>query len=276
MPGYEKFMGKTYLVFLYDDCKENYEMSMLEKNNIEGLVKFEKWCINGKYEYRYDITNKKSLSVFAESRKLVFEDVKRIFEALFTTIDLLKEFLMEPDSIILEPEFIYISDSKAEFVFNYEERKNFTDSFSVIIKYMLDKLDYSDNKTVELAYKMFDAACGNADTGRLEEIFKDCIRNASGNHVNENKMLKKDDCIDEAGVSGACLNEFLSENNNICKNSIQSEMPCSNEPVAGEYASEQLSGGDGTGMKKMKSIAGQTVAVIFAIVIICMMFKIFN
>ena len=122
---YEKVATKTYLVFLYENYNEHYEMNMLEENCMDNVVKFERWCVNGKYEYRYDITNKYSLNMLTKNRKLILEDIKQIFTALFRTIESLAEFLMEPDSLMFDEEFIYISDKGFEFIFNYEERRNF-------------------------------------------------------------------------------------------------------------------------------------------------------
>lgn len=272
MYRYEKDMGKTYLVFWYEECYGQFEMSMLEDNCIEGLVKFEKWYINGNCEYRYDITNKNKLSAFTEYKRLTFENVKQIFKALFRTVIYLKEFLMEPGSLMLNAEFIYISDSRVEFIFNYKESTNFTDSVSELIKFMLDKLDYSDNRAVELVYKMFDyVSCQNEKTRRLEEVFETCVKEASKEDINECRILKSDGAVTESYVS-----EFYAEKQ--IDNSINNQTEVLNNAEAPdeEFSAIKPSENNNEKLMRLRMIGSKISVMIIVISIICMLFKILS
>ena len=264
---YEKVAGKVYLVFWYESYNEQYEMDMLEENCIDNLVKFERWCVNGEYEYRYDITNKYNLNVMIKSRKLLFEDVKRIFTALFETIDFLMDFLMEPDSLMLDAEFIYISDTEVEFIFNYEERENFYDTVTGFIKYVLNKLDYSDSKAVELSYKMFDAVTvRKEDIGYLAELFTTYMKEINKENVNESSSLKK----------AAFLTDTYIDNQNYCEINNQTEILYNNESVNRRTELKKCTALDNRNSEKVKTIKSKITVIIAVIIMIFTLFKIFR
>ena len=85
--------NKTYLVLESEGSNyvENYELEMLEKNSLQGILDLQVYRIDGQIQMLYEISAKQTLRDCAQRVKLSGETIR----ALFTTLMMLRKELQE-------------------------------------------------------------------------------------------------------------------------------------------------------------------------------------
>lgn len=156
---YQRDVNKNYLIFESDeDCQtEDYQMFMLVHNDINGLLKLTLGKINNKLELYYDISSKQKLSVILERQSLSYKNLKKILSSLIETMNVIAEFLLDGNGIIIDLEYIYIHPEtyKLYFCYNPSYRKDILREINRLFSKLLEKVNYEDKKAVELIYRSY-------------------------------------------------------------------------------------------------------------------------
>lgn len=156
--SYSKDYRHNYVVVSDDRVIENdYRLKMLEKNEIEGILKIQERMINGEGLLCYDITSKQSLKNLFDSRLIHFEDVKKLISSLQTVIEDLQRYLLQGRHLILKDEFIFFDMEKEEynFVF-YPFYECEEDNMMPLLNFLMEHIDNDEIKVVEAVYQMAD------------------------------------------------------------------------------------------------------------------------
>lgn len=86
---------------------DHYQLRMLENNRIDGLLKVQLQQINQQAEFCYTISGRQSMVQKYENICINVDEIKKLMAALNKTAGRLEEFLLNIDSLRLEPEWIY-------------------------------------------------------------------------------------------------------------------------------------------------------------------------
>ena len=86
--------------------KENYQMRMLNSNDISGLLKVKGSGRDGQTRYTYRINGGNSLQKEYSGKEMKKGDVGRVTKDLKETGGDLRENLLDPDGSLLSPELI--------------------------------------------------------------------------------------------------------------------------------------------------------------------------
>lgn len=153
---YERNLNHTYLV--YKELKEEdfFELQMLLNNKISGLLPCRMEKTDGVADLYYEITSKHSLVRLYEKQKIQYENLEKLFSSLYNTLLKVEEFLLPLEALALTPEMIFADIEQREFNFclipGLEIRDN---SLQKLLEFILDRVDYSDEKAVAVAYEWY-------------------------------------------------------------------------------------------------------------------------
>lgn len=184
---------KNYLVVQGKE-KQNYMLHMLAGKQIQGFLPLEVRELNNQKEYYYDITGKKSLEKISQSRKWGKNEIKKYVAQILTEIGKCKEYLLNPDHLVLETEYMYVDEEKQElslcYVFDYE--KKIGEQLCELFTELMNIVDYKDKLAVQMVYKLFEVSreegCILKELWKILSIeAKDNIQNVESLNEVENK-----------------------------------------------------------------------------------------
>lgn len=170
---FKKNLSKSYMC-VEEQGKpiEEYELYILEKHKIPGLLQMHTVFSEGKRRYLYDISGKQQIEDYFSGRKMGYDVLQRFLLSIQDMCVRLSEYLLREDGICLEMEFIYVSleDGSLQFTYLPCDEKNLQEAFELCMEQFLRKIDHQDSAAVELGYRIYQLCNGgNANIGRLLE-----------------------------------------------------------------------------------------------------------
>ena len=203
---YKTVLGRRYLIAEYED-DAGVEQKIFDNNRIQGILNYNVSNIDGRKEYRFDITGKRSLQEIADERKLCRDDVQAIYNGISNIAGCISDYLIEPEHILIEPEYIFISESKVKagagdkegevkggagagcgygvgyrvrFIFSLAVSEDFESKLDGLNRFVLENIDYDDKKLVELVCGIYDmTALEKQDISQLADYINDCFGSMS-------------------------------------------------------------------------------------------------
>lgn len=157
--SYSKDYRHNYLVISDDRVIDNsYQFKMLERNEVEGLLRIQKRMINGEGLLCYDITSKQSVRNYFETQRIGFDDVKQLIMNLNRTLEHLRSYLLRGGNLMLNEELVFVDLDTGEysFLFNPFSEDNKEEGMNSLLSYLMEHLDNDDLKAVEAVYQMAD------------------------------------------------------------------------------------------------------------------------
>lgn len=151
IPDYEKlYTGNE------KEEENEYEIHMLEENQIPGFMKCIRKKINGQSRYYYEITSRQSLAQICEGESLNAGDIKTILKCLYQALQQMDRYLLDVNRLVLEPECIYldIESREASFCYLPVYENRIQDSFRMFASFLLYHLNQADTEAVLLVYEI--------------------------------------------------------------------------------------------------------------------------
>ena len=156
--------------------KENYQIRMLNHNDIPGLMKIKGSGRDGHARYTYRINGGNSMEKEFNTKEMKKEDVRRFTKDLIETVDCLREYLLDPDGLLLSPELIFIKGGRYRFCYlpvsENGERQSLCASFHLMTEYFVKNLDYQDMAGILFVYKMHKETM--KENYELKKIIEEC------------------------------------------------------------------------------------------------------
>lgn len=135
-----------------ENPEEDFRTSMLQGNEIPGLLKTSITHIDNKSYYNYDISGKNSLQTKFEREKLGGEDIRRLIYAILQVVHEVKNYMLDSEGILLDPEYIYCENKSFFFCYYPPCQKELTKAFHELTEYFVREVDYKDKEGTQLAY----------------------------------------------------------------------------------------------------------------------------
>ena len=159
-PEYKRDVNNYYLVLQALDMQNIYDHEMLQHNAVYGLVPLSVQTKNGLTSFYYNIGNRQSVDKAFEVKDMDYRDVKNILVSISLLLNRIKEYLLNENSIVLQPDLIYTDLSKINFHYIYYPGANlvFLEEFKKLTEFFLSKVNYKDDRAVELVYSIFKEA----------------------------------------------------------------------------------------------------------------------
>lgn len=174
---YKRKTNNSYMIMSGDIRCPEYEIIMLQKKQIKGLLTMEIILEDGIRQFWFDITGKKSLDIYMRKQGLKGELLQKIFEQLAEVMDEVKEYMLAEERIYLDPEHIFIDNSEEKIYFCYypaidnENRVAFTEFMEIV----LQNIDHTDQKAVSLGYEIYQRSI--EENSSLKQIILNCRGN---------------------------------------------------------------------------------------------------
>lgn len=160
--NYKKDLHHNYIVLpKLENCNEEaYCVSMLEANNIGGIIRPEPRIIDNVVVYYYDITSMQSIDTIYVKNTINYEELKSLFINLAEIVEQAYEYLLNENDLILETEHIYIelTSKKAAVCYLPGYNKDIGKQLMSLVEYLMNKVDYNDKEAVLYVYNIY-AAC---------------------------------------------------------------------------------------------------------------------
>lgn len=154
---YRHDIQKNYLVVQGRE-EENYMLHMLAGKRVQGFLPLEIREINNEKEYYYDITGKENLQQISNREKWREIQLKKYISQILTEIGKCREYLLNPDNLVLDPAYIYIDMKNREvslcYVHDYNQKIN--EQLSQLFSYFMNIVDYQDKDAVQIVYKLYE------------------------------------------------------------------------------------------------------------------------
>lgn len=159
--SYRREMNHNYMIInSLESEAEGYECKMLASNGIEGLLKFRLRLHDDKKEFYYEITSKQPLSRLLERKMINGNEIRQLILGIATTLNRAEEFLLKEERILMEPEYIYIEpDNFLVYLCVVPGYScDFPSAFTLLLQYLLEKVNHRDKDGVVLAYNLYHAS----------------------------------------------------------------------------------------------------------------------
>lgn len=156
---YKRDVSHNYLILEEEEGIDtsSYQVRMVAGNVIPSLLHCRLQNLDGKLFFYYEITSRQSLSSYYEEKKFKAEDVRLIFGGFVQVMEELAEYLLNPEQLLLRPEYIYLDIEKRQVFFCCFPGSGTAvqDQLRELMEYMLPKLDHEDQAAVFLGYGIY-------------------------------------------------------------------------------------------------------------------------
>ena len=154
---YDRNLTGSYMKIPIHTGFEFDEKIMLRKK-ISGLLPVERCFFDGVGQYWYNISGKQSLDTFCRMQSIGIEFIEKMIISICSQIEILEWNLLEQDSLILDPEQIFISNQNQEIIFAIYPGNSETIStgFQQLMEYLLTKIDHKDVDAVHIGYSIYE------------------------------------------------------------------------------------------------------------------------
>lgn len=156
-----------------EQAEADFQVFMLQENEIPGLLKTSIRYVDNQSHYHYDISGKTSLLVRHEKSKLCCEEIRRLVNALLSTLKEIQKYMLDGTGILLDPEYIFC-DGEAYFFCYYPPCSlELKEEFHKLTEFFVREVDYKDKEGVHLAYTLHKATM--EDNYSIEKIMDEVL-----------------------------------------------------------------------------------------------------
>ena len=219
---YKRDVSHNYLILTEEKQinTSSYQVRMLEGNVIPSVLRCRLQGLDGKVLLYYDITSRQSVASFYEQKKINGEDLRLIFGGFVTVLEELSEYLINPEQLVLAPEYIYLDAGKKEIKFcclpGYDHPVQ--EQFRELAEYFLPRLDHEDSDAVKLGYGVYRKTL---ETGfQLEDIKEAVYRHEEEEPTGEFFQKNQEKSYSEEDIG---QDDFLSEDRSSDRYYFQEE-----------------------------------------------------
>lgn len=170
---YKREMRHNYLILdALEANADSFEIRMLERNAIDGILKFRIKQEEADSFFCYEITSKQPLSRLLEFSEIKREEISRLILGIGSILNRIEPFLLQEGNILLEPDHIYIEPETYQVWLCYVPgyQGDFPKAMEKLLQFLLKKADHRDSDTVVLAYRLYQES--QKDYYGIEDLLK--------------------------------------------------------------------------------------------------------
>lgn len=134
-----------------------HERGMLSYNRVPCILPVNMRYVDEMVYVEYALHGMKSLSEVFARRRMAREEIVRLVGALCSAQEALFEYMLSPDGLILEPAYVFMdaAENAVQFCYQPGARARAEENAQVLLRYILDHVDYHDQEAVALAYALY-------------------------------------------------------------------------------------------------------------------------
>lgn len=153
--------------------QEDYQIRMIQDNEVKGLLNVKGRGADEKSCYDYDVSGKTSLKAMFEKNEISAEDIRILLKNLMTVIEEAEKYLLDIHRILMEPEYIYYEDGSYYFCYYPPGHKNLWEAFHTLTEYFVKHADYKDKACVQMVFLLHKETM--KENYSLEKIVTACL-----------------------------------------------------------------------------------------------------
>lgn len=155
---YKNNLKQAFLIIEGEDSLEqDFQVFMLQGNEIPGLLKTIIKYIDNMTHYHYDVSGMTSLQEVHEKTKLSGENIKGLIQSLLHTVKEVQKYMLDGAGILLDPEYIYCQGESYFFCYYPPSKEEPQVAFHRLTEFFVREVDYKDKEGVHLAYTLHKA-----------------------------------------------------------------------------------------------------------------------
>ncbi|MCI8293579.1 MAG: hypothetical protein HFH53_08645 [Hespellia sp.] len=147
-------IGSRMIVEYTDYYEEDYQLAMLRQNQLSNLLEIELDGIGTITRFSYNIGNMVSMQTKYENRKIGREELQQFLRQFLSTIELLRQYMLNPDCLWLAPEYIFFRDEQCQFCYLPVRCVSLSEQFHQLTEFWVRQIDYGDTECICLAHKL--------------------------------------------------------------------------------------------------------------------------
>ncbi len=191
-----------------------HERSMLAYNQIPGFLPVNIRYVDELVHVEYSLLGMQSLSAYFVHRRFSEEQIIWLVRSLFDVQTQLLEYMLSPDGLILDPDYVFLDADEMRMRFCYRpgERGTVEKNVQSLLQYILDHVDFNDQRAVTLAYGLYHLEHGGGDVlntlkGYIEKRTGSILgqggfdKNSGEEQEEEDEIAGGKDCSREEGCS---------------------------------------------------------------------------
>lgn len=172
-----------------EEIKDDFQIFMLQENEISGLLKTSMKYIDGQSHYQYDISGKVSMKVKYEKMKLNSGDMKCLIHSLLQTLQEIEKYMLDAKGVLLSPEYIYCEGDKYFFCFYPPCSLELKEEFHKLTEFFVREVDYKDKEGIHLAYTLHKSSMD--DNYSIEKIMEEVLNEEAIPQVPYEKRMEE-------------------------------------------------------------------------------------
>lgn len=168
-------LNSNYERILLDTNPEEkrYQYCMIGRGGIKGLLPCTLRYINGLAYLYYDITSKQNVAQLYGKRVMSRQWVKDFCWSMEQIREELSRFLLDEQNILWYPGQVYQDLESNVFSFLFVPYYAGDNGFGKMLEFMIEHIDYEDDKLVECVYKMYEQFEIGGQDYLQNQIFRD-------------------------------------------------------------------------------------------------------
>ena len=174
--------------------EEDYQMRMLENNEIPRVMKVTGSGRNGESRYTFYTGGGISMEKKYEKEMMERDSIMNFTGQFMNVVESIKEHMLNPENLYLEPPCIWEKDGTYSFCYVPGLKKDLYDAFHKMTEFFVRKLDYRDMEGIYLAYMLHKATLQeDYDLGKILEDYLRSEKEREEERKEENSFSRE--CI---------------------------------------------------------------------------------
>jgi hypothetical protein len=217
---YQKGKNKRFMILDGNNYPENFETEMMKENNISALLPFYTVEKNGRIQYWYDITGKRSLEEYFMQEGISMEVIYTVFLYIKAAIEEIQEYLINEENILMQPDTVFIKKETDDGVgLCFFPHNNNSVSALPIGEYLINTVDHKDKEVTFFCYKLYEKIQepGFMYSDLISEIKRELDKTESIEDKIVQNVYKDEQIIQKKEIADYCKSECISE----CRDNIK-------------------------------------------------------
>ncbi len=141
--------------------EDSFESKMLKHTRIPGTLPLSVRSDPEDPVLLYDITSLLSVEKHFENRRIVWQDISVLIDSLGKLLRQLEAYLLPESYLSLDPRTLFLDPEKKTLLFALapDASPDFSKALSRLLAWVLERIDYSSDATVVLAYRLHKESC---------------------------------------------------------------------------------------------------------------------
>ena len=155
---YRRELNRSYMVVktTVPGISGQYAYRMIRENRIKGLLPCQERVVDGESCLYFDISSRQTLGQFYEGKKLSAVRISRILGSVVQMQQELGEYMLDGESLLLEPGCMFADVETEEFFFCFYPGWKATDhAYAGLADFFLESVDHGAEHAVNLAYQFY-------------------------------------------------------------------------------------------------------------------------